>query len=172
VAIAYFVGEQRAAAVAVFATTALTASILAVKRRRVPASFYAILIAVIVALWNPGLLAFFGPENSRWSTGGAWAGLLLLLLAAPLLTLRPPKKAAGIRPPEAVPQRSMTYALLLTTVSRIPTYVKRWRPHPAPRRQEKITPPASAPAAYVLRGLPTPPEPVRRWPPPQSHKSR
>jgi hypothetical protein len=170
--------RQLAPALFVFAVVIASASVLAVRQRGMSAAIYTILTVLAMVLYNPRWLALFSAEGTlgtRWATEGAWAGVMLLTASIYAMFHTPKPIAARPYHGLGAPQRSVAYDLVLNTVSRIPTFVRRFRPGgtaPAQRMAASAQAmgnaagrPELTPADFVCRALPTPPEPIRRWPP-------
>jgi hypothetical protein len=148
-----------------FAVAIAAASLLVSKGPGLSIPVFSILGAMLIAIINPKALALFGaggPSGYHWTTLGALAGFGLLATSFALswrsnrvVTMATPQ------PPNRPRRAASTYDLVLTTVSKIPTFVKQLRPLPKVQAAEK-------PAEFVCRALPTPqptpPELIRRWP--------
>ena len=168
VIIGYSVTRQNVPALIVFAVTIAAVSWLVSHGHSSSVLVYSLMVTMLIAFINPKLLAFFGAGGSsgyHWTTLGALAGFGLL--AASFAAAR---RARGVvtsaaLDPAAMPRRAVTSVdLLLTTVSKIPTFVKRVRPFPGLQAAKNRAQRAANPAEFVCRALPTPPEPIRRWP--------
>jgi len=135
---------------------------------------YSVMLVMLIATANPRLLAFFSNDGS-YTLVGTTIGVVaaLGLLATSLVTTACPSSAGGMVPAAAAdlrsrPRRAITSVdLLLTTVSKIPTFVKRLSPLPRRQSPENLAGAPANAAEYMCRALPTPPQitpQIRRWP--------
>jgi hypothetical protein len=179
----YSLGKLPVAILMSLVLAILAAGVLLADHRR--SAIPLIAVAVLMLALEPRLASHLDATRGFESLTAVGASLGGLLLAATLLLhLRRSKLAAALAPPAVVnrPQRSVTYDLLLTTVSRIPTFVNRLRPlrpepataYPAAPRSDKISSSQEkvsssgavrTPADFVCRALPTPHEEFLRRPP-------
>ncbi|MBI2819428.1 MAG: hypothetical protein HYX73_05570 [Acidobacteria bacterium] len=166
------VSRENVPALIAFAVAIAAASLLVSKGHGLSIPVYSILGAMLLALINPKLLAFFGaggPSGYHWTTLGALAGFGLLATSfAAAWRANRAVTSAATQPASQSHRAVSTYDLVLTTVSKIPTFVKRLRPLPrAQSAEDRLHMPAN-PAEFLCRALPTPtptpPGPIRRWP--------
>ena len=166
------VTRQNVPALIAFAVAIAAASLLVRQGHGLSIPAYSILGAMLIALINPKLLAFFGaggPSGSLWTTLGAMAGFGLLATSfAAAWRANRVVTSAATQPARQLQRAVSTYDLVLTTVSKIPTFVKRLRPLPRAQSAGDRPPMPANPAEFPCRALPTPQrtplEPIRRWP--------
>lgn len=166
------VTRQNVPALIAFAVAIAAASLLVSKGDGLTIPVYSILGAMLLALINPKLLAFFGaggPSGYHWTALGALAGFGLLATSfAAAWRANRAVTSAATQPASQSHRTVSTYDLVLTTVSKIPTFVKRLRPLPRAQSAEDRLHMLANPAEFPCRALPTPPrtpsDQIRRWP--------
>ena len=165
------VTRENVPALIAFAVAIAAASLLVSKGHGLSIPVYCILGSMLLALINPKLLAFFGaggPSGYHWTTLGALAGFGLLATSfAAAWRANRVVPSAATQPARQLQRAVSTYDLVLTTVSKIPTFVKRLRPLPRTQSAQDHPPMPANPAEFPCRALPTPqptpPQLIRRW---------